>query len=297
MCTTCGCSAPDQVAYTDPRTGAHSHGDGHIHTHGDPHGHLHFPDHHHDHAADGCGRTIALEQDILAKNQLAAERNRGWLAGREVLAINLMSSPGAGKTSILERTIRDRQVAAPIHVLEGDQATANDAERIRSAGAPVLQINTGTGCHLDADMVSRGLRQLDPGRGSMVLIENVGNLVCPALFDLGERARVVIMSVTEGEDKPIKYPHMFHACELMLINKIDLLPYVRFDVERCIAYARQANSDLRVLRVSAETGEGMDAWYAWLLGHFSVAKSRENARRRNGTGTLDPSGQAAPSGA
>ena len=210
------------------------------------------------------GRTIALEQEILAKNQALAERNRGWFEGREVLALNLMSSPGSGKTSLLERTIRALRDEMRIYVVEGDQATTNDAERIRATGCAVIQVNTGTGCHLEADMLARGMQQLKPPPGSLVLIENVGNLVCPALFDLGERAKVVVVSVTEGEDKPIKYPHMFRACRLMLINKIDLLPHVRFDVDRCIAYAREVNPDIEVLCVSAETGEGIEAWYQWL---------------------------------
>ena len=219
---------------------------------------------------------VTLEQDILAKNQLLAERNRGWLAGREVLALNLVSSPGSGKTSLLERTLRDLQGQLAINVIEGDQATANDAERIRATGCKAIQINTGTGCHLEADMLAQGLQQLDPPRGSVVMIENVGNLVCPALFDLGERAKVVILSVTEGEDKPIKYPHMFRASRLMLLNKIDLLPHLRFDVARCIAYARQANPEIEILQVSAETGEGMPAWYAWLRSR--VPASRQPAR-------------------
>jgi len=296
MCTTCGCSLSNEVIYTDPSTGArqvvpvaaapadaHTHTNGsHEHSNDHPHSRHHTHPHDHDHShgagaghaasATPHGRTIALEQAILTKNQLLAERNRGWLAGREIAAINLMSSPGAGKTSILERTIADLRANVLIHVLEGDQATTNDAERIRSAGAPVVQINTGTGCHLDADMVARGLRQLQPQRGAMVLIENVGNLVCPALFDVGEQARVVILSVTEGEDKPAKYPHMFRICDLMLINKVDLLPHVRFDAARCIALARNANPNIRVLRVSAETSEGMEAWYAWLLQQAEAAQ-------------------------
>jgi hydrogenase nickel incorporation protein HypB len=218
-------------------------------------------------AAATHGTTIALEQDVLAKNQLLAEHNRGWLASRHITALNLVSSPGAGKTTLLERTIRDLRdlhSARTIQVIEGDQATLNDAERIRATGCRVVQINTGTGCHLDAGMVSRALAQLDPPPQSWLMIENVGNLVCPALFDLGEQAKVVILSVTEGEDKPLKYPHMFRASRLMLLNKIDLLPHLRFDVARCIAYARQVNPSMEVLQVSAETGAGMTAWYAWL---------------------------------
>jgi len=207
---------------------------------------------------------VSLEQNILAKNQLLAERNRGWFAGRDVFAVNLMSSPGAGKTSILERTIRDLWGKISISVLEGDQATSVDAERIRATGAAVVQINTGAGCHLDAHMVAHGVERLGVPRGSLLLIENVGNLVCPALFDLGEQARVVVVSVTEGDDKPLKYPHMFRAGHMLLINKLDLLPYVRFDVERCIDHARRINPELEVLLLSAETGDGMPAWYDWL---------------------------------
>ncbi|CAN7561520.1 hydrogenase nickel incorporation protein HypB [Caballeronia sp. LjRoot29] len=218
-------------------------------------------------AAATHGTRIALEQDVLAKNQLLAEHNRGWLASRHITALNLVSSPGAGKTTLLERTIRDLQAlhsTRSIQVIEGDQATLNDAERIRATGCRAVQINTGTGCHLDAGMVSRALAQLDPPSHAWLMIENVGNLVCPALFDLGEQAKVVILSVTEGEDKPLKYPHMFRASRLMLLNKIDLLPHLRFDVERCVAYARQVNPSIDVLQVSAETGAGMKAWYAWL---------------------------------
>ena len=254
MCATCGCG-------TDTATigAVHGHGDlVHSHEH-------HDHDHHHHHDdAPAAARTISLEQDILAKNKLLAERNRGWFAGREVFAVNIMSAPGAGKTSILERTIRDLHRTVPIAVLEGDQATSADAERIRAAGAPVVQINTGTGCHLDAHMVAHGLKHLAPPRGSLLLIENVGNLVCPALFDLGEQARVVVVSVTEGDDKPLKYPHMFRAGEMLLINKIDLLAHVRFDVDRCVAHAHAINPGLHVELVSAETGEGMQAWYRWL---------------------------------
>ena len=293
MCTTCGCSDGMQVTYTDPSTGetSHTHG-GHAHDHSHPHDHDHAHPHDHDHAhphdhdhhpaalhAGVHGRTVALEQELLAKNQLLAERNRGWFEGREVVALNLMSSPGSGKTTILERTIAALKGDVPVYVVEGDQATTNDAERIRAAGCPVIQVNTGTGCHLEADMLARGVAGLKPERGSLVLIENVGNLVCPALFDLGERAKVVILSVTEGEDKPVKYPHMFRTCEVMLINKTDLLPHVRFDVERCIAYARQTNPAIRVLQVSAETGEGMEAWYEWLVSQVPGRQDDLSMRR------------------
>jgi hydrogenase nickel incorporation protein HypB len=189
-----------------------------------------------------------------------------------VLALNLVSSPGSGKTTLLERTIRDLKGDLPMFVVEGDQETANDATRIRAAGAPVVQVNTGTGCHLEADMVARGLAELKPPPGAVVMIENVGNLVCPALFDLGERAKVVILSVTEGEDKPLKYPHMFRAAEIMILNKIDLLPHVDFDVPRAIANALQVNPKITVLRLSARTGEGLEAWYRWLRREAAAAR-------------------------
>jgi hydrogenase nickel incorporation protein HypB len=273
MCTTCGCSDTEGVMITDPVTGARTAiagpDHGHTHAHGEHHHHHEHSDHDHDHDpgtlhAGVHGRTVKLEQDLLAKNRLVAERNRGRFEGREILAVNLMSSPGAGKTTLLEKTIGALDQSASVYVVEGDQATLNDAERIKATGAPVVQINTGTGCHLDAEMLSRGIAELKPPRGAVVFIENVGNLICPAMFDLGERAKVVILSVTEGEDKPIKYPHMFRACQVMLISKIDLLPYLQFSIERCVSYARQINPDIRIIPVSAETGEGMDAWYAWL---------------------------------
>jgi hydrogenase nickel incorporation protein HypB len=208
--------------------------------------------------------TITLEKEILGKNQLLAERNRGWLGGRGILALNLVSSPGSGKTTLLERTILDLKSEVEIGVIEGDQETINDAERIRATGCKAVQINTGTGCHLEAEMLGRGLKSLNPAPNSLLFIENVGNLVCPALFDLGERAKVAILSVTEGEDKPLKYPHMFRASELMILNKIDLLPYVKFDVARCLAYAKEVNPKIEVFQVSATTGEGMESWYGWL---------------------------------
>lgn len=303
MCVTCGCSEPGAAVLTDmtsgPRTtvvagGWHTHADGTAHSRGHDHGHSHAHEHEHAHGSDRApadapgpsadsgdpamrhaqlhGRTVKLEQDLLAKNQLLAERNRGWFAGRDVLALNLVSSPGSGKTSLLERTIRDLRGRLAISVIEGDQATLNDAQRIRAAGASAVQINTGTGCHLDAGMVSKGLAQLKPEPGSVVMIENVGNLVCPALFDLGEHAKVLVLSVTEGEDKPIKYPHMFRAASLLLLNKIDLLPHLHFDVERCLAYARQVNPAVEVLQVSAQTGAGMQAWYQWIQARLAQAE-------------------------
>lgn len=263
MCTTCGCSTRASVSFTDPQTGVTFgllESTPLIAPHHPPSApevapalHRHVP-----------GATIALEQDLLAKNQQRADVNRAWFAARGILALNLVSSPGSGKTTLLERSITDLRGRMQIEVVEGDQATVNDAERIRSAGARAVQINTGTGCHLEADMLERGLRQLQPPPGSLLMIENVGNLVCPAMFDLGEWAKVVILSVTEGEDKPLKYPHMFRASALMLLNKIDLLPHLRFDVARCMALAREVNPRIEVLQVSAQTGEGMPVWYDWL---------------------------------
>jgi hydrogenase nickel incorporation protein HypB len=200
--------------------------------------------------------VVELEARILAKNDALAQRNRAWFKGREILALNLVSSPGAGKTSLLERTIRDLSRQLRLFVIEGDQATANDGQRIRAVGAAAVQVNTGSGCHLEADMIARGLQELRPSASSIVLIENVGNLVCPALFDLGERAKVVILSVTEGDDKPLKYPHMFRAADLMILNKIDLLPHVDFDVSRAVANAAQINPAITALKLSARTGEG-----------------------------------------
>jgi hydrogenase nickel incorporation protein HypB len=244
MCATCGCS-PD-----------------HKHDHHDHDGHHDHHDHH-DHPHVRLPRTtITLERRVLDKNDQLAAQNRAWLAERQLLALNLVSSPGAGKTTLLERTIRDR--GGGISVIEGDQETALDADRIRATGARVVQINTGTGCHLDAEMVARGLDQLAPPVRSTVLIENVGNLVCPSLFDLGEQAKVVVASVTEGEDKPLKYPHMFRAARLMLLNKLDLLPYVNFDIGRCLAYAREVNPRLTVIPISATRGDGLADWYGWL---------------------------------
>jgi hydrogenase nickel incorporation protein HypB len=287
MCATCGCSADTSPKIIDldkgrvvdvqgehphphPHPAAHDHHT-HNHVHGPGHEHHHYGDHRHQHShytdphhTDSPSRLLRLEQAVLAKNNRLAERNRGWLAGRGIVACNLMSSPGAGKTTLLERTIRDLSAEFTLCVIEGDQETVHDAERIRATGCRVVQINTGSGCHLDAEMLAQGLRTLDPPLGSLLMIENVGNLVCPALFDLGEHAKVVIMSVTEGEDKPLKYPHMFRAGQVMVLNKVDLLPYVQFDTDRCRAYARQVNPHLRIFQLSATRGDGLDAWYAWL---------------------------------
>jgi hydrogenase nickel incorporation protein HypB len=256
MCGYCGCG----------ETQEHVHADGTRHSHAHQH-----HDHGHDHTHDHPATLVELQTRVLAKNDALAARNRAWFAGREILALNLVSSPGAGKTTLLERSIRDLRGQQAIGVLEGDQATSLDGDRIRAAGAPVVQVNTGTGCHLEADMVARGLNELRPPARSIVMIENVGNLVCPAMFDLGERAKVVLLSVTEGDDKPLKYPHMFRAATLMLINKIDLLPHVEFDVARVMAHAREVNPSIEILCVSARTGDGMDEWYGWLRREWTAA--------------------------
>lgn len=207
---------------------------------------------------------VQIEQDILGKNNEYAAANRRYFEGHGILALNLVSGPGSGKTTLLTRTITDLKEELPVCVIEGDQQTANDADRIRATGVPAIQVNTGKGCHLDAHMVGHAVESLKPEEGGVLFIENVGNLVCPAGFDLGEAHKVVILSVTEGEDKPIKYPDMFHAADLMLLNKVDLLPHLDFDVDQCIAYARQVNPRIKVLQVSATSGEGLAAWYQWL---------------------------------
>jgi hydrogenase nickel incorporation protein HypB len=264
VCSTCGCGEAD-VRLTALGTTGPGHEHHHEHDHAHPHGHGHGSDHTHTNVAVDAElrtHTLALEVAVLAKNDGLAARNREWLTSQGITAMNLMSSPGAGKTTLLERTIA--ALSRPVSVIEGDQETLLDAERIRRAGARAVQVNTGAGCHLDAAMVSRALDDLQPERGSTLFIENVGNLVCPALFDLGEKAKVVVISVTEGDDKPLKYPHMFAAADLVLVNKTDLMPYVDFDVERLTRDARSINPDVEVLPVSAKTGANLDAWLAWL---------------------------------
>ena len=283
-----------QHAHDHHRHAAHDHThSAHHHDHSHPtHDHHHEP-HTHDHHAQGPSAhdhgqaslrpaitavaaahavTVDVGRAILEKNDRLAERNRAWFEGREILALNLVSSPGAGKTSLLERTIRDLKDEIRISVIEGDQQTLNDAERIKAAGASAVQINTGTGCHLEADMIERGVAQLRPPFGALLMIENVGNLVCPALFDLGEKAKVVVLSVTEGEDKPLKYPHMFQAAQLMIISKIDLVPHVDFDIERCEALAREVHPEIQSIRLSVKSSEGLVRWYDWLRAmHRSMA--------------------------
>jgi len=216
--------------------------------------------HHHEHEP----KTLRVEEDLLAKNNRLAGLNRDLFAEKSVFALNLVSSPGSGKTTLLEKTICDLKAELRFAVLEGDQQTANDANRIAATGAPVKQINTGAGCHLDAHMVGHGVEGFDLDATDILMVENVGNLVCPAEFDLGEQHKVVILSVTEGEDKPQKYPHMFRAADIMLINKVDLLPYLDFDLTRCRAYAQQVNPGILIFELSCASGEGLNSWYDWL---------------------------------
>ena len=286
MCTTCGCGQGE--TRIDGVDAAHQHS--HVHADGTVHSHSHGHDHEHAHAHDGAYRPVAapghlhyghgaahahapglsqtrmvqIEQNILAKNDAYAAANRQRFAAHGIHALNLVSSPGSGKTTLLVKTIALLQGRLPIAVIEGDQQTSQDAERIRATGAQAVQINTGKGCHLDAHMVGQALDQLELPDGSVLMIENVGNLVCPAAFDLGEACKVVILSVTEGEDKPLKYPDMFRAARLMLLNKCDLLPYLNFDVAQAIEFARRVNPDLAVIQTSATSGAGMDEWLDWI---------------------------------
>ncbi len=270
MCGTCGCGEDDHITYRKPgdhsilHTHSHDHGDlthahPHVHDHSHDHSHAHSHDHDHEHT-----HTVNLERNILSKNELLAERNRGYFEGMNIVALNLVSSPGSGKTSLLEKTITKIKGKLETAVIEGDQQTLNDANRIEKAGAPVIQINTGNGCHLDALMVNKAMKQLELKQGSILFIENVGNLVCPSLFDLGETKRVVIISVTEGDDKPAKYPTMFETADLCVINKTDLAPYVDFDEERLKATALQVNPRLEFISLSAKTEEGLENWINWL---------------------------------
>ncbi len=237
MCTVCGCGDPHHAGVS---IGGASTG------------------------GDAPTRLVTLEQDLLARNAGFAEANRLLFNEHGVFALNLVSSPGSGKTTLLAHTAADLGKSLPMSVIEGDQQTSRDAERIRTAGVPAQQINTGKACHLDAHMIGHALNRLELRRGGLLFIENVGNLVCPASFDLGEHHKVVVMSVTEGEGKPLKDPDMFAAADLMIINKIDLLPYVQFDIARSKAYARRINPDLEVIELSATQGAGLDQWYLWL---------------------------------
>lgn len=272
MCTVCGCGQGEtKIEGKSPHKHEHDHEHGHEHHHHHGHDHGHSHGHHHDGEASHShapglsqNRMVQIEQDILSKNNAFAGANRHYFGDHGILALNLVSSPGSGKTTLLAKTIDRLTGTLGMSVIEGDQQTANDAERIRETGAKAVQVNTGKGCHLDAHMVGHALDELSPEDGSVVFIENVGNLVCPAAFDLGEAHKVVILSVTEGEDKPIKYPDMFDAADLMVLNKIDLLPYIEFDVDKCVEYARRVNPGIRVLKVSATSGEGMDGWCQWI---------------------------------
>lgn len=260
MCQTCGCNDPDNSFTIHTSDGKHHHGNGdhfHDHSHGFANNHGHSHDHTHE-------KRIILDTNILNKNNLLAQRNRGFFEAKKALALNLMSSPGSGKTSLLEKTITALKNEFPFFVVEGDQQTTNDADRIKATGVPVIQINTGQGCHLDAEMVNQAVKELQIAENSVVMIENVGNLVCPALFDLGESKRVVIMSVTEGEDKPLKYPNMFQTADLCIINKIDLLPYLKFDLAKAKEFANRVNPNLDFIELSVYSEQGMDGWYDWI---------------------------------
>jgi len=259
MCSTCGCGHPDEgFTLTIPHSHQHHH-----HDHHDPdsdHGH----NHNHKITPAATRTIIDLEQDILHKNNLLAERNRGYFEARNILTLNLVSSPGSGKTTLLEKTVSDLKSEIKFSVIEGDQQTSRDADRMAKTGVPVIQINTGKTCHLDAHMIRHAIQKLPISDKGILFIENVGNLVCPALFDLGEKRRIVIMSVTEGEDKALKYPYMFDTSHLCIINKIDLLPYVDFDLEKAKTYASQVNPNLEFREVSVTKGTGMQSWYDWL---------------------------------
>jgi len=287
MCTSCGCSQGEaRVAGSAIEHDEHHHHHEHEHEHEHEHHHAHHQhshqEHSHVHAEDspdihfGQGparshapgisqkRMVQIEQSILSKNDQYAAQNRSRFAQQNILALNLVSSPGSGKTTLLTTTLNALKERLSLGVIEGDQETANDADRIRATGVGAVQVNTGKGCHLDAHMVGHALEKLSFDQQGILFIENVGNLVCPASFDLGEAHKVAILSVTEGEDKPLKYPDMFHAANVLLLNKVDLLPHLDFDVELCIENARKVNPDIEVIRCSATSGEGMDDWYRWL---------------------------------
>jgi hydrogenase nickel incorporation protein HypB len=274
MCTICGCGTAISREPVSARSVAL-----HAHNHAHPHTDLHERQDYEiangtiDFGTGRAGvhvaglsqeRTLRIERDILSKNDMFAAANRAYLRKTDAFALNFVSSPGSGKTSLLVRAIADLRDRWPIVVIEGDQQTSHDADRIRAAGAPAVQVNTGKGCHLDAHMIGHALDRLPLEPGGLLFIENVGNLVCPAAFDLGEAHKVVVLSVTEGEEKPLKYPDMFSASDLMLLNKADLLPYLEFDVDACVASARRINPHIETLTVSARTGEGLAAFYAWI---------------------------------
>jgi len=271
MCGTCGCGSENNGP-TILKPGEHKpvhdehhhHHDGHSHSHEEHHHDDHSHAHAHDHSHDHKHKVLEIEQDILQNNQVLAARNRGYFEAKNIFCLNLVSSPGSGKTAILERTLADLKGEVPFYVIEGDQQTLNDANRIDALNIPVIQINTGKGCHLESDMVYEAVKKLEMQNDAILMIENVGNLVCPSMFDLGESKRVVIISTTEGEDKPIKYPDMFYTSDICIINKIDLLPYVNIDIQKLKDYALQVNPNLQFFEVSATNGDGMEAWYDWL---------------------------------
>lgn len=312
MCTVCGCGAgetkidggmhrhADGTVHAHEHEHPHDHGQSHAHPHGGAQAHAHDHAHEHGHVhGSGCGhdhahgdlhyghgpahshapgmspsRMVAIERNILEKNDSHARGNRRRFEAQGIFALNLVSSPGSGKTTLLVETLKRLAGALPVAVIEGDQQTTNDAERIRATGTRAVQINTGKGCHLDASQIEHALAHLAPVPDSVLFIENVGNLVCPSAFDLGEAHKVVVLSVTEGEDKPLKYPDMFAAASLMLLNKVDLLPHLDFDVDKAIAAARRVNPDIAVLQVSATRGTGMDAWLDWLRAGARSAVAR-----------------------
>jgi hydrogenase nickel incorporation protein HypB len=259
MCDTCGCGKPDEFVIHDAN---HTHNHDSDYTH--EHDHVHTHDHQHEHVHPHK-KVIDLDIDILSQNNTTAGLNRRFFEGRKVLCFNLVSSPGSGKTTVLEKTISQLISSRKIYVIEGDQQTLIDANRIEKAGAPAIQINTGSGCHLDAKMIEAALKKLDIEAGSFLFIENVGNLVCPAMFDLGEHKRVLIASVTEGEDKPLKYPKIFETSHLCIINKSDLIPYVDFRSDEFMKNVQHVNPHLDLIEISAKTGEGMNLWFDWIL--------------------------------
>lgn len=278
MCTTCGCG--------QATVGGHSHDHDHDHDH-------HHHDNDHDHGAHdhgplgaahdpsvGKARVIQIEEDILSANNRYADDNRRHLAEHGIFSVNLVSSPGSGKTTLLCKTIEDLKGRFPMAVIEGDQQTEFDADRIRATGVPATQVNTGKGCHLDAHMVGHAMEHLELDDGGVLFVENVGNLICPALFDLGEAHKVVVLSVTEGEDKPLKYPDMFYESALMIMTKIDLLPHLNFDVERCIDFAKRVNPDIQILQLSSVSGEGMEAWHEWIGRRRDAAVAARDRTRK-----------------
>ncbi len=286
MCGTCGCgSEKNGVIIQKPleiKTHQHeSQNHDHHHSHEDQHAHEGHS-HSHEHSHDGHShshehsphkkKVLEIEQDILQQNDIMAGRNKGYFEAKNIFALNLVSSPGSGKTALLERTLKDLKEDLSFYVIEGDQQTLNDANRIAAVGIPVIQINTGKGCHLESDMVYDAVKKLDIKDNSVLMIENVGNLVCPSMFNLGESKRVVIISTTEGEDKPLKYPDMFHTSNICIINKIDLIPYLQFDLAQLKENALKVNPHLQFFELSATTGDGMETWYQWIKENRSTLK-------------------------